>query len=113
MDLYRLSGTRQEELEPLNLPHTFRNCLSLIEWPNRLPLAMIPAERLEISITIMDDDLSSDTDSNSQPRAVTLTPFGIAWNERLHTLLYNGFIDDLLVNDKGEGLGENTLDNLP
>jgi tRNA A37 threonylcarbamoyladenosine biosynthesis protein TsaE len=113
MDLYRLSGTRQEELLPLSLPHTFRNCLSLIEWPNRLPLAMIPTERLEISITIMDDNLPSDTDSNSQPRAVTLTPFGMAWNERLRTLLYNGFIDDLLVDNNGKGVGEDTLDDLP
>ena len=55
MDLYRLGegGSRGKEaaassLGRLQLDEAFAGAVSLIEWPERLPAAMVPQRRLEL-----------------------------------------------------------------
>lgn len=71
MDLYRLSGN-PSDLDPLNLPHVFQECISLIEWPSRLG-DLIPNDRLELSFRI---------DESTDIRIVTITPYGKDWTSR-------------------------------
>jgi len=71
MDLYRLSGN-PSDLDPLNLPHVFQECISLIEWPSRLG-DLIPNDRLELTFRI---------DESTDIRIVTITPYGKDWTSR-------------------------------
>lgn len=48
-DLYRLNGKRSD-LARLDLEHSFRNAVALIEWPERLTEDFIPSEYLEVHI---------------------------------------------------------------
>ena len=112
MDLYRLQEDANQEYFMLNLDHVFQNCVSLIEWPERLPKHLVPEERLEISIesgslevgggTNDDDD---DMESTQQLRILTLTPFGRTWQRRVHDMRHMGYVDDLILKE--------TLDLIP
>jgi len=102
MDLYRLSGTRSQEFSPLNLDYVFSRCIALIEWPIRLPEALIPEERLDIDIRILpgnNEVPDQDTESmeDNVPRIVSLLPRGSGWSERLRIIRDEGYVDDLLV----------------
>jgi tRNA A37 threonylcarbamoyladenosine biosynthesis protein TsaE len=97
MDLYRLPGTQAQEFSPLNLDHVFRNCLSLIEWPIRLPDSLVPSERLEITITMAAMDEGTDDSDDNKPRMLTLTPLSDQWHQRIRTIRDEGYVDDLLV----------------
>ena len=96
IDLYRLSG-RPEELLPLNLDYVFRHCIALIEWPTRLG-DRIPPERLEVFITIPSD--YDDLQYEDRLRHMILRPFGLVWQDRLQTLLDEGYVDDLLTEEE-------------
>lgn len=88
MDLYRLSGSTTSEFAPLNLPHVFSSCLSLVEWPMRLPAALVPSERrLDVTITHSGDDT----------RKLTMEARDGPWNHHLATLEREGYLDDLLI----------------
>ena len=52
MDLWRLPEGKVTQL--VDLPAVFRDCVSLIEWPQRLGEAATPAERLEVHLAISD-----------------------------------------------------------
>mmetsp|Transcript_31903 Transcript_31903/g.66584 ORF Transcript_31903/g.66584 Transcript_31903/m.66584 type:complete len:280 (-) Transcript_31903:970-1809(-) len=109
MDLYRLTGTKPNELRPLNLKHVFDNCVALIEWPERLGEMMkeVPADRLEIYLQIIagegtDETISNyedDTTEGAQMRKAILKPFGERWSQRLQSAIEDGFLDDLLEPD--------------
>jgi len=108
MDLYRLSGTNEDELQPLNLPQVFSNDISLIEWPSRLHTK--PEVRLDVTLTIdssivVKEDEGSDEDeeeevedgSESASRIMKLVPHGETWVERLKFLEDEGYLDDLIM----------------
>lgn len=122
MDLYRLSIERSEDLLPLNLDHVLKNCIALMEWPERLGSnyydELLPNNRLEINITIpsCDDDTSSNDgkgsaankealqeeegDDDVKMRQLKLTPIGKAWADRLETMVQEGYVDDLLPDEE-------------
>ena len=107
MDLYRLSGTNEDELQPLNLPQVFSNDISLIEWPSRLHSK--PGVRLDVTLTIdssivQEEDSDSDEDEEeedgsgeSASRIMKLVPHGKTWIERLKFLEDEGYLDDLIM----------------
>ena len=108
MDLYRLSGTNEDELQPLNLPQVFSNDISLIEWPSRLHSK--PEVRLDVTLTIDsrivqeeedsdsdDDEEEEDDGSESASRVMKLVPHGETWVERLKFLEDEGYLDDLMM----------------
>eukprot|EP00934_Nitzschia_sp_Nitz4_P004623 Nitzschia sp. Nitz4//scaffold13_size275219//59404//60317//NITZ4_000853-RA/size275219-processed-gene-0.77-mRNA-1//1//CDS//3329535951//4613//frame0 len=93
IDLYRLSGEHREDFDPLQLPHVFKKCISLVEWPIRLqlhPSLFPPADnQLRVDITIV---------KNDDQRQMTLTtPAGSSWGERIAGLLDDGMLDDILM----------------
>ena len=105
MDLYRLSGTNEDELQPLNLPQVFSNDISLVEWPSRLHTK--PEVRLDVTLTIdsaiaVQEDSDSEDDeeedgSESASRIMKLVPHGETWVERLKFLEAEGYLDDLIM----------------
>jgi len=106
MDLYRLSGTNEDELQPLNLPQVFSNDISLIEWPSRLHTK--PEVRLDVTLTIdstlvqggdsdSDGDDEEEDGSESASRIMKLVPHGETWIERLKFLEDEGYLDDLIM----------------
>ena len=105
MDLYRLSGTNEDELQPLNLPQVFNNDISLIEWPSRLHTK--PEVRLDVTLTIDSsivvqeeedsDDEEEEDGSESASRVMKLVPHGKTWIERLKFLEDEGYLDDLIM----------------
>ena len=104
MDLYRLPGTSLKEFTPLNLDYVFAQCISLVEWPVRLPEALVPDDRLDIDIRILADHISVDfiADQSSEeniPRMLSLTPTSSTWRKRLTAMREGGFVDDLLVEE--------------
>ena len=98
MDLYRLSGNEQDLL-PLNLDKIFDEDVSLIEWPQRLG-DKVPKKRLDINLHIIHVD-GSLFDETCQPRRVTLTPVGLAWEDRLKELQTEGYVDDWIEMNSG------------
>lgn len=62
-DLYRLSD--EEELYELGIEQAFGECVTLIEWPDRLG-ALVPRDRLEVTMEICEGD----------ERKLTLNGFG-------------------------------------
>ena len=105
MDLYRLSGTSPSEFLPLNLDHVFSHCISLVEWPIRLPKESLPDNRLDVDIRIMAGSDSNDEaidESNGQdfPRELSFLPRSSTWNKRLSIIRDEGFVDDLLIASK-------------
>jgi len=102
IDLYRLSGTNTQEFAPLNLGHVFSQCLSLIEWPIRLPSTLVPNERLDIDIRILSqeggaDDETTAASADNVPRILSLLPRSSKWTERLQLIRDEGYVDDLLL----------------
>ena len=107
MDLYRLSGNNEDELQPLNLPQVFSNDISLIEWPSRLHTK--PEVRLDVTLTIdssivvqeegddSDGDEEEENGSESACRVMKLVPHGETWIERLKFLEDEGYLDDLIM----------------
>jgi tRNA threonylcarbamoyladenosine biosynthesis protein TsaE len=93
MDLYRLSG-KEEDLQPLDMDHVLKDCISLIEWPSRLG-NITPPKRLDIIFRISHDD-SEDNDSEEIERTLMLRAHGNQWEERLKFLEEEGYVDDLL-----------------
>lgn len=53
MDLWRLPDGKVTQL--VDLPAVFRDCVSLIEWPQRLGEAATPDDRLEVHLAIQDE----------------------------------------------------------
>lgn len=104
MDLYRL-GSR-DDLSPLNLQHVFRNCISLIEWPERVS-CHLPEGRLDVHLTILPAEPSGDSsmvngndddaDDPNAPRTMVLHPRGELWTDRILRLVEDGSLDDLLI----------------
>ena len=92
-DLYRLSGEQESDFDPLELDFVFTKCISLIEWPSRLPTSIKPPilDRLDINLSIL---------PSTDERQMQLTaPVGSTWNERLDVLVDEGLVDDLLITD--------------
>lgn len=91
----------------MNLDHVFSDCLSLIEWPVRLPDNLLPVKRLDINITISNDseeavlDSSEDEDADenidSKARIMTLSAKSPIWNEQLEKIRNGGMVDDLIT----------------
>jgi Threonylcarbamoyl adenosine biosynthesis protein TsaE len=105
MDLYRLQDHANQQYFMLNLDHVFKNCLSLIEWPERLPENLVPEERLELSIEYaskMKKDGTIDTESTKQYRILTFTPHGYLWRRRVYDIRYMGYIEDLKMKEHDE-----------
>jgi tRNA A37 threonylcarbamoyladenosine biosynthesis protein TsaE len=99
MDLYRLPEHANRQYFMLNLEHVFKNCISLVEWPERLPAEFIPEERLEISIdfaTKVKPDGSVDMNSDKQYRIMKFNPIGYLWRRRVYDMRYMGYIEDLI-----------------
>ena len=85
MDLWRLAEGKVTEL--VDLPHVFTECVSLIEWPDRLGAANVPAAYLAVDLVhdAPPDDEEEDFDDDA-PRTATLTAVGDAWAPRLAQL---------------------------
>ena len=102
MDLWRLPEGKISQL--VDLPSVFAECVSLIEWPQRLG-DLAPQSYLDVRIAIVptaasaasddrplderagaDDDVDSG-DDDEQPRLVTLTAKGERWVERLPAIV--------------------------
>ena len=105
MDLWRLPEGKIQEL--VNLEMVFTQCVSLIEWPDKLGAELMPHEYLEINLAILDEAeaeaeqaaaaaVASDDENEDgyleddaeekellQPRVATLTAYGDQWEERL------------------------------
>ena len=92
-DLYRLSGEQESDFDPLELDFVFKKCISLIEWPSRLPTSIKPPpkNRLDINLSIL---------PSTDERQMQLTaPVGSTWNERLKGMVKDGLVEDLLITD--------------
>ena len=87
MDVYRLSGS--EDLEPLDLPRVFSECIALIEWPSQLGSLKVPKDRLELLFEI---------DEETETRHARVTSFGQRWNDRLSLLKNDGVLNQFLTN---------------
>ena len=85
MDLWRLAEGKVTEL--VDLPKVFAECVSLIEWPDRLGAANVPAAYLAVDLVhdATPDDEEEDFDDDA-PRTATLTAVGDAWAPRLAQL---------------------------
>lgn len=81
MDLWRLPEGKAGQL--IDFPHVFSECVSLIEWPEKLGADLVPAQRLEVRLTHAGDPLE-DEDCG---RVARLTPVGEAWERRLGLLV--------------------------
>lgn len=93
MDLYRLSGSTAAEFAPLHLDHVFPSCLSLVEWPIRLPSALVPAERLDVTIRL---------DKGEDQRDVSMESIGLKLQHCIDTIRKEGYLDDLIVGSDRE-----------
>lgn len=92
LDLYRLQ--KPEELSVLNLPGTFKDGITLVEWPQLLlseSFKSLPKDYLIIEIdyeeytsdpTQQSSDELSETTDHRDPRIFILTPFG-KWKQKL------------------------------
>ena len=97
MDLYRLK--EGADLDILGIEDAVRDCVSLIEWPDRRLDKYLPDERLEVRISAPDadegagaaDEGAADpggeeffvtSGTEDEERVVELLPFGPRWLER-------------------------------
>ena len=89
MDLWRLPDGKASQL--IDLERVFDECISLIEWPDKLGNAL-PSEHLAVHLAIdqsssgaiiPSDDL--DDDEYEQPRIAIIKPTGSRWHGRLST----------------------------
>eukprot|EP00966_Prymnesium_polylepis_P248987 5756654-Prymnesium_polylepis.1 len=92
MDLWRLPEGKIDKL--VDLPSVYAECVSLIEWPERLGSDLMPREHLTLSLTIdasdtaPDDGAAADAElEDDQPRIATFVAQGARWSERLPALL--------------------------
>jgi tRNA A37 threonylcarbamoyladenosine biosynthesis protein TsaE len=101
MDLYRLSGSSEKEFSPLNLPYVFSSCVSLIEWPVRLPATLLPPHdrRMDVTITITGTDSRGGGGDYHEAvtRIVCIESHDALWSSRIEQLIEEGHLDDLLV----------------
>ena len=91
MDLWRLPEGKAAQL--IDLERVFGDCVSLVEWPDRLGEAL-PAEHLAVYLAIMCQE-SNDRSAvdatveleelEDQPRVATLTAVGTSWESRLRS----------------------------
>lgn len=105
MDLYRLPEHANQQGFLLNLEHVFKNCISIIEWPERLPVDLVPEERLEISFdfaTKLRHDGTPDMKDGEEYRIISFNPIGYLWRRRVYTIRYMGYIEDLIMREKDE-----------
>ncbi|KAK9827130.1 hypothetical protein WJX74_007536 [Apatococcus lobatus] len=93
-DLYRLDGTAS--LGRLQLDQSFRDAVSLVEWAERLPSDMLPANRLDIHITPLeavsgsragDAEEVDESYTDDRHREIKLIPYGSAMAERCQAIL--------------------------
>ena len=101
IDLWRLPEGKVGAL--VDLPHIFTECVSLIEWPERLTASQLPAEYLAVRLSVLGDDDGVDGGGDGgggglersaeceelddqQPRMALLTAVGPRWAERLQQL---------------------------
>jgi len=106
MDLWRLPEGKIREL--VDLPRVFSECVSLIEWPQRLGGELTPAAHLDVHLAILEptaaqreaaeeggraraapsaDEEDGYDDDEELPRVATLTARGEAWERRLADLV--------------------------
>ena len=81
MDLYRLPNGC--DLSILGIPSIFANSITLIEWPQRIDIDVLPSSYLEIDITIED----------GETRVISFTSIGNQWNDKIDEL-------DLIVDEE-------------
>lgn len=86
MDVYRLSGS--EDLQPLDLPRVFSECIALIEWPSQLGALTVPDERLELMFKIDEDE---------EIRYLDVLANGPIWTNRVQGLLDDGTMEPFLL----------------
>ncbi len=73
MDLFRLP--KNCDLAMLNIPNIYKDCLCLIEWPERMADQFIPKRYIDIDFIISKDE--------SQYRSITIELKGEPWNVEL------------------------------
>lgn len=93
-DLYRLKG--QKDLARLDMHDSFKSTVTLVEWPDRVDLSILPESRLELWFSIMGDDTQQMIDSSNEelnylddgnPRSIECRGYGQNWASSLATLL--------------------------
>ncbi|CAI5734001.1 unnamed protein product [Peronospora destructor] len=77
VDLYRLDAMTEQDVTALGLIEAFEREITLVEWPERLDEASVPAERLEVQISYDEE--------NTEIRRVELQPIGERWTKLLAT----------------------------
>eukprot|EP00186_Timspurckia_oligopyrenoides_P004500 CAMPEP_0182444056 /NCGR_PEP_ID=MMETSP1172-20130603/2624_1 /TAXON_ID=708627 /ORGANISM="Timspurckia oligopyrenoides, Strain CCMP3278" /LENGTH=212 /DNA_ID=CAMNT_0024639515 /DNA_START=121 /DNA_END=759 /DNA_ORIENTATION=+ len=88
MDLWRLSDAESRNF--VDFGYVFTQCVSLIEWPDRLGELLTPDDRLDVNLYLTDKpDLDKILESGELPeqsRRVDLDPHGIEWTERINQI---------------------------
>jgi tRNA A37 threonylcarbamoyladenosine biosynthesis protein TsaE len=98
MDLYRLDEGRPDVFLSLDLENIFRNSVSLIEWPVRLPDKFVPQDRLDVKLTIRQESSEdSEDDTDKAERILMFTPHGSFWEGLLQEIVYRGYLDDFMI----------------
>jgi tRNA threonylcarbamoyl adenosine modification protein YjeE len=110
-DLYRLIGegkAPQGDIARLDLHHSLKAGVCLIEWPDLLNvLGILPARRVEIRISLMssesrqpvsDDDDDDELDGCSSERLIEVHCYGERWCNAIFAL------DEHII-ERGESLG--------
>ena len=90
MDLWRLPEGKAAQL--IDLERVFVDCISLVEWPDRLGEAL-PAEHLAVHLAIKGQegndrsavDATEELEELEEPRVATLTAIGASWESRLRS----------------------------
>ena len=90
MDLWRLPEGKAAQL--IDLERVFVDCISLVEWPDRLGEAL-PAEHLAVHLAIKGQegndrsavDATEELEELEEPRVATLTAVGASWESRLRS----------------------------
>ena len=78
IDLWRLPEGKVSGL--VDLDNVFSTCVSLIEWPERLLESELPAARLDVHLSLLNDTSEW---AEEQPREVLLVPQCAEWARRL------------------------------
>ncbi|CAH0488008.1 unnamed protein product [Peronospora farinosa] len=77
IDLYRLEAVTKQDVTALGLLEAFEREITLVEWPERLDKASVPAERLEVQISYDEE--------NTEIRRIELRPIGERWTKLFAT----------------------------
>ena len=91
MDLWRLPEGKAAQL--IDFSHVFSECVSLIEWPEKLGAGLMPEQRLEVRLTHAADPLEDDECG----RVARLVPVGETWVRQLGPLLASLREDGFIV----------------